>query len=379
MRHTIGGFVRVAMAISVIGGLLVGTSLFSLGAEVDLIWDDDGDPSGLLGLLLFLAHPRINVVAASVVVGEAVPPVYSTRLALMLERLGCDLRVTYGPTEPSQGSNEFPDPWRRWVTTFFGLDVCQVVDCPGVSPTVIFPEPNADAVIAQAIMSTLRSPEDLVIFAAGPLTNVYWAFETWELLHTQGEIEQIANKALSLEIMGGAVDVPGNLVDWYENPPNDKAEFNMWIDPHAAAVVFGGPQKIHMTPLDVTNVVYWTLDDVVALEQIDSCIARVAAALLRKLYEAHGPQPFWGWDLDAAALTAIRVAEGGTVSVNGELWTPTISQHCLGVDTSPQYEGWTRSIFCRGDWNVAVYHVDTPAEAQLLKDYVISVFAQTAP
>jgi len=379
MQHNIGCFIRASAAVLVVIGSLIGPVLFCAGTEVDLIWDDDGDPSGLLGLLLFLAHPNIDVIAASVVVGEAVPPVYSTRLALMLERLGYDLRVVYGSTEPSQGSNEFPAPWREWATTFFGLDVCQVVDCPGVTPTVILPEPNADAFIAQAVMSVLRRPEDLVIFAAGPLTNVYWAFETWELTHTQAEIEEIANKALSLEIMGGAVHVPGNLDDWDEDPPNDKAEFNMWIDPHAAADVFKGPQKIHMTPLDVTNVVYWTLDDILALEQIDSCIASVAAALLRELYETQGSQPFWGWDLDAAALTAIRVAEGGTVSVNGELWTPTISQHCLGVDTSPQYEGWTRSLFCRGDWNVAVYHIDTPAEAQLLKDYVISVFAQTAP
>ena len=48
-----------------------------------------------------------------------------------------------------------------------------------------------------------------------------------------------------LVIMGGAVDVPGNVTP--------TAEFNMHVDPEAAAHVFAADVPIDLVPLDATH------------------------------------------------------------------------------------------------------------------------------
>ena len=55
-----------------------------------------------------------------------------------------------------------------------------------------------------------------------------------------------------LVIMGGAIGVPGNI--------SPVAEFNIFVDPHAADVVFRAGLPITLVPLDVTTRVRLTRD-----------------------------------------------------------------------------------------------------------------------
>ncbi len=55
----------------------------------------------------------------------------------------------------------------------------------------------------------------------------------------------IAANLANLVIMGGATRGPGNMTP--------AAEFNFYVDPHAAAIVFESGAPITLVPLDVTR------------------------------------------------------------------------------------------------------------------------------
>jgi len=368
---------RSVWTFALIASLLLAVAL-PAAAGYNLIWDDDGDPSGVLGLLLFLAHPEFDVVAASVSAGEAVPGPYSTRIALMLERLGYDVPVTYGSPIPTFGTHEFPELWRNGVTRFFNLDLCAAIDCPSALSHNICPAPDAGSVICDELLALPNSTDELVLFASGPLTNVFAAYVEWCKQMPQAQIQQIANALLHVEIMGGAVNVPGNLNDWPAwTPPNATAEWNIWIDPFAASAVFSGPAHVYMSALDVTDVVLWDHDDVHALRSYGNCLADFAATLLDAFLNSMGGGPAYCWDLTAAAMTAIRLAEGGAISIGGQSWVQGLDDYCIRVDTWPPDEGWTEP--CAGPINASAYRIDTPNQAELVKEYILSIFAQATP
>ena len=61
--------------------------------------------------------------------------------------------------------------------------------------------------------------------------------------------------------MGGAVHVPGNMSDFYSNPDNKSAEWNIYVDPVAASEVFESGLTLNLVPLDATNQVSVTMAD----------------------------------------------------------------------------------------------------------------------
>jgi inosine-uridine nucleoside N-ribohydrolase len=86
------------------------------------------------------------------------------------------------------------------------------------------------------VASARRHRGALTLIALGPLTNVALAVRA----------DRPAMTAIGRTvIMGGAVDVPGNVTPG--------AEFNIHIDPHAAAEVFAAGMTIDLVPLDATR------------------------------------------------------------------------------------------------------------------------------
>jgi len=110
-----------------------------------------------------------------------------------------------------------------------------------------YPVPEQPAVHRQAVQRLLqvvqRYGRDLTIIALGPLTNIARAIQLAPAL-----MQQLGR----LVIMGGAIGVPGNV--------SPVAEFNIFVDPHAADVVFRAGVPITLVPLDVTTQVRLTHD-----------------------------------------------------------------------------------------------------------------------
>ena len=103
--------------------------------------------------------------------------------------------------------------------------------------TEISSMPGVDLILETAA----RYPDELIIVALGPLTNIAKA------------IQKDASKMRRLRkiiVMGGAFEEYGNVTT--------TAEFNIFVDPHAAHEVFDFGVPIHIAPLDATHQVVLT-------------------------------------------------------------------------------------------------------------------------
>jgi inosine-uridine nucleoside N-ribohydrolase len=79
----------------------------------------------------------------------------------------------------------------------------------------------------------------MTLLATGPLTNL------GELLQASPGVK---DKIAAIYIMGGAVHVPGNL-----GSANTVAEWNIYVDPQAANIVFASGVPVILVALDATN------------------------------------------------------------------------------------------------------------------------------
>ncbi|MGK7941811.1 MAG: nucleoside hydrolase [Crocosphaera sp.] len=216
---------------------------------IPLIFDDDGSQDGMTALAYMLANPKFDIQAINISQGIAEPTTFVNSLELMLGRLNAsDIPVGIGQSTPLVGNNTYPQFIRDGSDTFWS----PFVSLPETAPPVeTFPA-------AQLIVDTINnSPEPVAILATGSLTNIAQALQLDPTI-----IDNIS----VLQIMGGAVFVPGNL-GVLPDPPfstNSVAEFNIWVDPVAAQQVFeAGDQglTIQLTPLDATNQISFSRDD----------------------------------------------------------------------------------------------------------------------
>jgi ribokinase len=108
-----------------------------------------------------------------------------------------------------------------------------------------YPLPPCPSARRQAVRRLLRVVEtygrELTIVALGPMTNIARAIQ---------RAPELMRRIGRLVIMGGAIAVPGNVTP--------TAEFNIFVDPHAADVVLTSGLPITLIPLDVTRQVRLT-------------------------------------------------------------------------------------------------------------------------
>lgn len=91
------------------------------------------------------------------------------------------------------------------------------------------------------IIETARAQDGITLVAIGPLTNIATALK---------KAPDIAARIDELVIMGGAYFEVGNITP--------TAEFNIFVDPEAAEIVFRSGIRLTIMPLDVTHKVLTT-------------------------------------------------------------------------------------------------------------------------
>jgi purine nucleosidase len=133
---------------------------------------------------------------------------------------------------------------------------------------LLLPEPTI-ALQAQHgvdfLVETLRAAEagTITLCALGPLTNIAMAL---------AKAPEIIERIGELVVMGGACFELGNVTP--------AAEFNIHVDPHAAAAVFDSGIPITMMPLDVTHQVLATPKRLAAVRTLGNRCGQAVAALL---------------------------------------------------------------------------------------------------
>ena len=120
---------------------------------------------------------------------------------------------------------------------------------------------HAVQTIVDLVMARPEGSVDLAIL--GPMTNVALAMRLEPRLSTR--LGRIA-------VMGGARSAGGNITA--------SAEYNIFADPHAAAVVLGSGAEVIVFGLDVTHAVLATPERIERIRAIPGAAARATADLL---------------------------------------------------------------------------------------------------
>ncbi len=218
-------------------------------APTRVIIDTDPGIDDALALILALASPELSVEAITTVAGNVEVGQAARNACLILDVIDPHPRP---PVAAGAGR-----PLKRVLHTahdYHGKDglgeLARFKDRDG-RPR--YPEPqrrlapqDASALIAERVGS---APGEIVLICIGPLTNLATA-----ILAAPDKMAKVKQ----IVIMGGAIAVPGNVTPC--------AEFNLYVDPDAAEVVFTSGLPITLVPLDVTQQVILTQ------EQIDASV-----------------------------------------------------------------------------------------------------------
>ena len=200
-----------------------------------VIIDTDAGSDDLMAIAFLLSHRDVRIEAITIANGLAHVGAGASNVVRLLDLAGHrEIPVYIGSERPLRGNAEFPAEWRR------NADLLPGVQLPkgGRKPE---PRPAADY-----LADRLReSGKPARILALGPLTNLAAALR--RIGAAPGSVERIV-------IMGGAIDVPGNLGDGGAfKTANKTAEWNIFVDPLAADIVFRSGIPLCLVALDATN------------------------------------------------------------------------------------------------------------------------------
>ncbi len=230
-----------------------------------IILDCDPGHDDAIALVLALASPELEVKAVTSSAGNQTPDKTLRNVLRMLTLLKrSDIPVAGGAVKPLMRDLIIADN----VHGETGLDGPALPE-PGFAPQ------NCTAV--ELMAKVLReSPEPVTLVATGPQTNVA------PLLNSHPELHA---KIARIVIMGGAM----GLGNW-----TPAAEFNIYVDPEAAEIVFQSGIPVVMAGLDVTHRAQIMADDIERFRAINNPVARTVAELLDFFMEYHKTEK-WGF------------------------------------------------------------------------------------
>ena len=217
-----------------------------------IILDCDPGQDDAIAILLALASPELDVVAITAVAGNVGLDRTERNARAMVELAGATTPVHAG----------CPRPLLRPP-----VDAAHVHGETGLAGANLPPpaRPLAAGHAVDVIRDTIRRnpPGTISIVAVGPLTNLACALI---------QAPDIAPLIGEIVLMGGAIGL-GNVTP--------AAEFNIYADPHAAAVVFGAGAPLIMVPLELTHQALATTGRVAAIAALGNEAGRQAASILR--------------------------------------------------------------------------------------------------
>jgi purine nucleosidase len=218
-----------------------------------IIIDTDPGQDDAVAILLALASPELDVLGITAVAGN-VPLALTEKNARKI----CELA---GKPETKVFSGAVR-PMARQLVTAENVHGKTGLDGPDLpEPTMPLQKQHAVDFILETLMR--EEPGSVTLCPLGPLTNIALALV---------REPKIAPRIKEIVLMGGGFFEGGNVTP--------TAEFNIYVDPHAADVVLKSGIPVVMVPLDCTHKALTTAKRVAAFRDLGTKPGTAVAELL---------------------------------------------------------------------------------------------------
>jgi inosine-uridine nucleoside N-ribohydrolase len=228
-----------------------------------LILDVDTGTDDAVAIMLAALHPALDLVACTTVNGNVEVEHCTDNTLRVLAHIGRgDIPVYEGLSKPLT-REDFPIP--RSVEDLAGKFHSKHL------PFAVSKRRKADKAAVEFLIETYRNTTDeITLVPVAPLTNIATAIKVFPKL-----VELVPE----VVIMGGGHEI-GNVTP--------SAEFNIWADPEAAAVVLAaGFRRVTLVPLDATHRALVSRDDCIALKALGTPAGEAASVLIGDRIVAH--------------------------------------------------------------------------------------------
>ena len=219
-----------------------------------IIIDCDPGQDDAVALLLAMASPdELDIRGITCVAGNVPLELTQSNARRLVELAGrTEIPVFAGCPQPLQRALVTAEQ----VHGKTGLDGCELPP-----PKLALQGRHAVDFIVEACRDA--GPDGITLCPTGPLTNIAMAI---------ARAPEILPNIREIVLMGGAAMTPGNTTP--------SAEFNIYVDPHAAHVVFECGRPVVMHPLDVTHQAITTPQRLDAIRAIGTPVAHAVAGML---------------------------------------------------------------------------------------------------
>ncbi|EKF44401.1 ribosylpyrimidine nucleosidase [Nitratireductor indicus C115] len=218
-----------------------------------IIIDTDPGQDDALAILLALASPELEVLGITAVAGNVPLALTQKNARKICELAGRpETRVFAGAARPLL---------RKLVTAeeVHGRTGLDGPDLP--EPRMPLQDTHAVDFIIETLLN--QAEKSVTLCPLGPLTNIALALS---------RAPEIAPRIREIVLMGGGFFEGGNVTP--------AAEFNIYVDPHAADIVLQAGIPLVMMPLDVTHKALTTRKRLTAIRALGTPVALAAAQLL---------------------------------------------------------------------------------------------------
>lgn len=198
-----------------------------------IIYDCDTGIDDALAILLGVMSKKLDFKGISTVAGNSNVMDSTKNTIRVLRLLQKDIPVYKGAERPLV--YDLIDAEHVHGEDGMGNSSLPLIDDDEVTRTI----QNKSA--CEFIVESTQKYNCITIVTTGPLTNLALAILSGDLV--KENIEEVI-------VMGGVMSKPGNITI--------SAEFNIFVDPHAAHIVFNAGLPITLVPLDITHEVILT-------------------------------------------------------------------------------------------------------------------------
>ena len=232
--------------------------------KIPIIIDCDPGHDDAIALILAFAQEALEVKGVTVVAGNQTLDKTLGNAKKILSFIGKRPPVAAGAARP----------------LFRNLETAPLVhgesglDGPAIPEADFKEEPFGAVELLRKII--MESPEPVTLVPTGPLTNIALLFSAYP---------EVKKNIRQISLMGGGIAM-GN---W-----TAAAEFNIYVDPEAAALVFASGLPIIMAPLDVTHRAMIMRSEVERLRNLGGKVPVLVAEILDFFFEFHRSQGFAG-------------------------------------------------------------------------------------